>query len=220
VKDHQRIAVQPSKDSTEEALVSAVRSAEQEQSPGQLFALLYKELRMLARRNLRQGGAFFTLTPTTLLHEVYLKLHGRRDIAFPNRAHFLAYASRAMRGLIIDYTRNRRALKRGGAFEFTSLQGDQHDHADDSGELQRLSDAIDQLAAIEPRLAQLVDLRYFSGFSFGDIAAMWGISLRTVQRDWEKARLFLSRELSSATETGAAAIGPRSDASKRGAVNL
>jgi RNA polymerase sigma factor (TIGR02999 family) len=200
--------VQRSENLAEEALMSAVRPAEKPKSQCQLFAMLYKELHALARRNLRRCGASFTVTPTTLLHEVYLNLQERQGVAFADRAHFLAYASRAMRGLIIDYTRSRRALKRGGAFEFTSLQDDQHDQVDDSGELQRLSDAIDQLAAIEPRLAQVVDLKFFSGFSFGDIATMWGISARTVQRDWEKARLFLSRALSDAT---LGALQPQSD---------
>lgn len=173
----------------------------QHEAKGQhdLFARLYQELNRLARRELRRAGACFTLSPATLLHEVYLSLHRRRDIAFPDHAHFLSYASRAMRGLIIDYARSRQALKRGAAFEFTSLRVDQHEHALDSHELQRLGDAIDELAAVEPRLAQVVDLKYFSGFSFADIGRMWGISERTVQRDWDKARLFLSRALSNST---------------------
>jgi RNA polymerase sigma factor (TIGR02999 family) len=158
--------------------------------------MLYGELHRRARRELRRSGDYLTLSPTTLLHEVYLNLHKRQGVAFPDRAHFLAYASRAMRGLIVDYVRSKRALKRGAAFEITSLQTDQHDQAVEPEELQRLSDAIEQLAAVEPRLAQVVDLKYFSGFSFSDIATMWGISERTVQRDWDKARLFLSRALS------------------------
>ncbi len=161
-----------------------------------LFALLYDELHRIARRELQRAAGIATLSPTTLLHEVYLNLHKREGVAFPDRAHFLAYACRAMRGLVIDYARSRQALKRGAAFEITSLKVDQHDQAVEPEELQRLGDAIDRLAVINPRLAQVVDLKYFSGFSFGDIAQMWGISQRTVQRDWDKARLFLSRALS------------------------
>jgi RNA polymerase sigma factor (TIGR02999 family) len=160
-----------------------------------LFTVLYGELHRLARRELRRSGPALTLSPTTLLHEVYLNLHKRQGVEFPDRAHFLSYASRAMRGLIIDYARSKQALKRGAAFEITSLHTEAQDQAADPQELQRLSEAIDQLAAIEPRLAQVVDLRYFGGFSFADIATMWGISKRTVQRDWDKARLFLSRAL-------------------------
>jgi RNA polymerase sigma factor (TIGR02999 family) len=160
-----------------------------------LFALLYDELRRIARRELQRAVGVTTLSPTTLLHEVYLNLHKREGVSFPDRAHFLAYACRAMRGLMIDYARSRQALKRGAAFEITSLKVEQHDQAVEPEELQRLGDAIDRLAAINPRLAQVVDLKYFSGFSFGDIAQMWGMSQRTIQRDWDKARLFLSRAL-------------------------
>jgi RNA polymerase sigma factor (TIGR02999 family) len=122
-------------------------------------------------------------------------------VLFPDRERFLAYASRAMRGLIIDYARSRQALKRGAGFEITSIPTDIPEQAADCEELQRLSDAIEQLAQVEPRLAQVVDLKYFSGFSFTDIAAMWGLSDRTVQRDWEKARLFLHRVLSQADKS-------------------
>jgi len=160
-----------------------------------LFALLYEELRRIAHRELQRAVGVATLSPTTLLHEVYLNLQKREGVSFQDRAHFLAYACRAMRGLVIDFARSRQALKRGAAFEITSLKVEQHDQAVEPEELQKLGDALDQLAAVNPRLAQVVDLKYFSGFSFGDIAQMWGISERTVQRDWDKARLFLSRAL-------------------------
>ena len=161
----------------------------------ELFASLYRELHSIARRELRRGPAL-TLGATTLLHEAYLNLSEREGAVFPDRPRFLAYASRAMRGLIIDYTRSRQALKRGGAFEITSLPTQVPEQVADADALQRLSDAIEQLATLEPRLAQVVDLKYFSGFSFTDIAAMWGVSERTIQRDWEKARLLLHRMLS------------------------
>lgn len=162
----------------------------------ELFALLYAELRRLAQHELRRVGPSLTLGATTLLHELYLSMHERGDALFPDRARFFAYASRAMRGLIIDYARSRQALKRGAAFEITSLPTDVPEQAVDCTELERLSDAIERLAVVEPRLAQVVDFKYFGGFSFGDIAAMWGMSERTVQRDWEKARLFLHHCLS------------------------
>jgi RNA polymerase sigma factor (TIGR02999 family) len=163
----------------------------------QLFTSLYEELHGIARRELRRSGGALTLGATTLLHEAYLNLGERRGVTFPDRARFLGYASRAMRGLIIDYARSRQALKRGAAFEITSLPENIPEQAVDSMELQRVSDAIERLAALEPRLAQVVDLKYFGGFSFCDIAALWAVSERTVQRDWEKARLFLHRVLSA-----------------------
>ena len=163
------------------------------ESRGQLFITLYDELRRVARRELRRMGPAVTIGATTLLHEVFLQLQGRGELVFPDRARFFAYASRAMRGLIIDYARSRQTLKRGAAFEFITMPSDIAAQAVDSAELERLNDAVERLAATEPRLAQVIDLKYFGGFSFGDIAAMWGVSERTVQRDWEKARLFLYR---------------------------
>jgi RNA polymerase sigma factor (TIGR02999 family) len=169
-----------------------------DQDPQQLFVSLYDELRRLAQRKLRQGGAAHAMGATTLLHEVYLTVHARDGVVFPDHARFLAYASRAMRGLIIDHARSRQTLKRGAGFEITSLPTEIPEAAAQSTELQRLSDAVERLAAIDARLAEVVDLKYFGGFSFAEIAAMWDMSERTVQRDWEKARIFLHTCLSCA----------------------
>lgn len=161
----------------------------------QLFAALYDELHRMARRELKRSGRALTLGATTLLHDLYLAIHEREGMVFPDRARFLGYASRAMRGLVIDYARSRQTLKRGAGFEITSLPTDVPEVAADSSELEQLSEAIEQLALMDPRLAQVVDLKYFGGFSFADIAGMWQMSERTVQRDWEKARLLLHRLL-------------------------
>ena len=184
-----------------EPVMRQTKTAADGESKQQLFATLYAELRRTARRELRRNGPVVTIGATTLLHEVYLDLQGRRDLVFPDRARFFAYASRAMRGLIIDYARSRQALKRGAGFEITTMPTEVPDQLVDSTELERLNDAVERLAATEPRLAQVVDLKYFGGFSFGDIAAMLGVSERTVQRDWEKARLFLYRCVSGSEET-------------------
>ena len=162
----------------------------------QMFVALYDELRRLARRKLRQGGAANSMGATTLLHEVYLTVHTRDGMVFPDHARFLAYASRAMRGLIIDFARARRALKRGSGFEITSLPTEVPEQHAESTDLQRLDEAVERLARVDARLAEVVDLKYFGGFSFAEIAAMWDMSERTVQRDWEKARIFLHRCLS------------------------
>jgi RNA polymerase sigma factor (TIGR02999 family) len=162
-----------------------------------MFASLYDQLRRMARRELRRGGSALTIGATTLLHEAYLNVQAREGVHFPDEARFLGYASRAMRGLIIDYARRRQALKRGGAFELTSLPTEVPDDSCDLAQLEQLSDAVERLATVESRLAQVVDLKYFCGFSLRDIAAIWGVSERTVQRDWEKARLFLHQCLDS-----------------------
>ncbi len=163
----------------------------------QLFALLYDELHRLAERNLRRAGAAVTLGPTTLLHEAYLNIAGREGVAFPDKGRFLAYASRAMRGLVIDYARRRRARRRGQEFEITLTEDavPGPDGPREATDVERLGDALDELAALDPALAELVDMHFFGGFAFREIAELKGVSERTVQRDWRKARLILHRAL-------------------------
>ena len=159
----------------------------------QLFALLYDELRRLAERQLRRSKAAL-VSPTTLLHEAYIGM-ADREAHFPDPERFMGYAARVMRGLIIDLVRERRALKRGGAYHITQLRTEVEESGEHATELARLSDALDELAVREPRLAGVVDLKYFCGFTFEDIAAQRGTSPRTVMRDWEKARLILFKGL-------------------------
>jgi len=156
-----------------------------------LFTDLYGQLRQIAQSALRRSGPQLTVSPTTLLHEAYLKISGRDAVTFPNRAHFMAYASRAMRRLVIDFVRERRALKRGAGFEITSTPLEAAEQPGESLDLQRISDALDELATVNPTLAELVDLHFFCGFSFAELAALLDVSERTVMRDWNKARLFL-----------------------------
>ncbi|HYL02835.1 MAG TPA: ECF-type sigma factor [Steroidobacteraceae bacterium] len=180
----------------QEQLEALIRSAEQGEagSRERLFAALYGELHRLAQRELRRSP-LLTLSPTTLLHETYLNLSSRQSGSFPDRARFLAYASRAMRGLLIDYLRSRRAQKRGAAFEITSLPTETPDGAAVDEQLEGIGEALELLGTDEPRLAQIVDLKYFCGFSFAEIAGVLGVSERTVQRDWDKARILLRRYL-------------------------
>jgi RNA polymerase sigma factor (TIGR02999 family) len=156
-----------------------------------LFAALYSELHRLARRQLARSAGSITLGTTTLLHEAYLDMAERESAVFPDRGRFMAYAARVMRGLIIDYARSRQAHKRGGQFEIASLAAEVADPAADDKQLTRISDALDELATVDPPLAQVVDLKFFCGFSFAEIAAMLGQSERTVQRQWAKARIYL-----------------------------
>jgi len=149
----------------------------------------------MARRELSRRGAGVTLGATTLLHEAYLDISDRERAAFPDRNRFMGYAARVMRGLIIDYARRRQAQKRGGQFEITSIATDIIESMPDASQLTRLSDALDELEAADARLARIVDMKFFCGFSFAEIAAMVGVSERTAQRDWEKARIYLHRVL-------------------------
>lgn len=160
-----------------------------------LFAELYAELQRIARRELGRHGGFATLGPTTLLHEAYLDVSAGKDIVFPDRGRFLSYATRVMRGLIIDHVRRRHAHKRGGLVAITTLDTTIANRVADERELQDISDALDDLATVDAPLAEVVDLKFFCGFSFAEIGAMRGASERTIQRHWEKARLFLHRRL-------------------------
>jgi RNA polymerase sigma factor (TIGR02999 family) len=155
-----------------------------------LFAALYDELHRLAEGQLRRSHGPITLGATTLLHEAYLQLSKRGEVSFPDRNRFFGYAARAMRGLILNYVRDRRAQKRGGELTFTTLD-DKDVAVERSRELERLDAALEELAALEPALAELVDLRFFCGLSFAEIATLRGVSERTTQREWAKARALL-----------------------------
>ena len=179
-----------------------IRTAEagDSQAADALFAALYGELHAIAERQLRTAGADLTLGTTTLLHETYLNLAAREGIRFVERGRFLAYAARAMRGLMIDYIRRRRAKKRGGEYHITASGVDHpgSDSAEAAEDMERLSAGLDALAGIDPALSQLVDLHFFCGFSFSEVAGLRGVSERTVQRDWRKARLLLHHALGQA----------------------
>lgn len=162
---------------------------------GALFAVLYADLHRLAESHVRRGAGNVTLGATTLLHEAYVQMAGRESLSFADRARFFAYASRAMRGLVINAVRDRHADKRGGALTFTTLDDDKAPAVEQAAELEALSHALDELNDLEPPLVELVDLKFFCGFSFAEIAQMRGVSERTVQRDWARARLLLRRAL-------------------------
>jgi len=160
-----------------------------------LFAALYDELHRLARREIYKSGGALTLGATELLHEAYESLIGADGALFPDKARFMAYAARAMRSLVIDHVRRRQAGKRGGGLEFTELDTTVAEQVGDAVPLQSISDSLDALAQLEPQLAEVVDLKFFCGLNFGEIAALRGVSERTVQREWEKARLWLQQSL-------------------------
>ncbi len=172
-----------------EGLIKSSEAGEPGAGP-RLFEELYSELHGIAQRQLRRNSSL-TLSPTTLLHETYLNLAGRSSAVFPDRSRFLAYAARAMRGLVIDYVRGRTAQKRGGEFEITVLPTELPGSTESALEIERIGEAVESLSAIDERLARLVDLKFFCGFSFAEVAGVLGISESTAKRDWEKARMLL-----------------------------
>lgn len=153
------------------------------------FQVLYHELRRRARGELFRHQAF-TLGATTLLHEVWLQM-GPRELQFASQDQLIAYAARAMRGIVIDHLRARRAGKRGGGLEPVTYETQEDLRALSDGEVLELADALDSLAAEERELAELVELKFFAGLTFAEIASLRQVSERTVQRDWEKARAYL-----------------------------
>jgi RNA polymerase sigma factor (TIGR02999 family) len=177
-----------------ELLLAAERGGAAREQTNALFAALYRELHRLARRELHRGAAGATLSATTLLHETYLDLRSR-GLSFPDRPRFFAYAARAMRGLIVDHVRRGRAVKRGGQFELTSFDETGAPAVAALQAIEPLSDALDALARADAALAELVELKYFCSFDLVEIASMRGVTERTAQRHWDKARLFLKQSL-------------------------
>jgi RNA polymerase sigma factor (TIGR02999 family) len=176
-----------------EAVRRAAAHPPPERAHDRQFADLYADLRRIARRESHRCGE--PLGATTLLHEAYLKI-AERQAAFDDRAHFVAYAARTMRCLVVDHLRAQAAAKRGGDVAITSLDT-KHDIAEGDGlpSIQDVAGALDDLAALDPDLAHVVDLKFFCGFTAAEISGQLGISERAVGRLWEKARALLYASL-------------------------
>ena len=161
----------------------------------QLIPLVYNELRVIAHRQLVLRAKGSTLSTTALVHETYLKLVDQSRADWHDRAHFLAVASIAMRHVLVDRAKARAALKRGGERRRITLD-DAHIAVDDQPDaLLQLDGAMNRLAELQPRLARVVECRFFGGLTEDEIAEALGVTVRTVQRDWAKARMLLQREL-------------------------
>ena len=161
----------------------------------QLMPEVYDNLRAIARRRLAAGARGDTLSTTGLVHEAYLKLAGPSQVSWTDKGHFVAIAALAMRHVLVDHAKARIAFKRDGARVQVTLD-DELVPADDQPELLlQLHDALDRLTAVDPRLAHVVDCRFFGGFSEEEIAESLGVTTRTIQRDWAKARMLLRRAM-------------------------
>ncbi len=162
-----------------------------------LMPIVYEHLRQIARRQLSVRNGNGTLNTTGLVHEAYLKLADQARESWRDRAHFMALASVAMRHVLVDHAKARLAHKRGGAERQVTFENE-HIAIDDQPEvLLDINDALDRLAAVEPRLARVVECRFFGGLSEDETAEALAITTRTVQRDWVKARMLLRRALSA-----------------------
>ncbi len=187
----------PTPDSLSASFTSLIAEADagDARAGDRLFAALYEELHRLAQREVRRQGADSPFSATTLLHEVYLAIGKRNDGDFPDQSRFLAYAAKAMRGVLVDRVRAQYAAKRGGGVRDATLDTGNAQLVTDPHELIAIHDAMASLEAADPLLARVVDLRFFCGFTFAEIAAVHQVAERTVQRQWEKARLFLKHAL-------------------------
>jgi RNA polymerase sigma factor (TIGR02999 family) len=161
----------------------------------EIFPLVYKELRRLARRQLAGHPAGRTLTTTVLIHEVYLRLVDQSEARFDDRAHFFAYAARVMRAVLVDQARSRSARTRGGDWTPIAFDEEMLPVEQQADLLLAVHEALTLLAAEDERLARIVECRFFGGLSDDETAQALGVSDRTVRREWLKARTWLHTRL-------------------------
>jgi RNA polymerase sigma factor (TIGR02999 family) len=166
------------------------------QALDRLLPMLYRDLRREAAAQLRRESRGHTLQPTALVHEVFLRLVGQRSARWEGRAHFLAICAGLMRRILIDHARRRRRLKRGGTLCRVDLAAVPAAAATRDVDVLALDRALGDLHALDADQAKLVELRFFAGLSVEEVAAVLGVSGRTVKRDWRSARAFLLRRLS------------------------
>jgi RNA polymerase sigma factor (TIGR02999 family) len=160
----------------------------------QLMPLVYAELHRLAHRHMRNQTPGHPLQTTALVHEAYLRLIGSSQVGWQNRAHFFAVSAQLMRRVLVDAVRARQAQKRGGHVLLVSL-GDAEPPEPAHPDLLALDEALDALAQFDPRKARVVELRYFGGLTVDETAEVLGVSVSTVERDWQMAKLWLSKTL-------------------------
>lgn len=180
-------------------LLSAIRHGDHP-AWDRLAALVYDRLRALARGQLRGPRLGGTLTPTVLVHEAYLKLVNQRQADWRDRQHFLAVAATAMRQIVVDHARRKRAQKRGGGAHHTLIDGSKLGIESDTVDVLALDEALEKLSRLEERLTRTVELRYFGGLTVEETAQVLEVSPRTVKSDWRKARALLYRFLKGVAE--------------------
>ena len=162
----------------------------------QLFAIVYEELRRLARNYLRRERPHHTFESKDLVHEAYLRLIDQKYVTWKNRAHFFGIAAQMMRRILVNHAIARRTEKRGGMTVKLPLDAAINRAREQDLDLVALDDALGDLEALDPRQCRVVELRFFSGLSIEETAEMLGISPATVSREWSIAKMWLHRELS------------------------
>jgi RNA polymerase sigma factor (TIGR02999 family) len=171
-------------------------AADDHQAIDQLFDLLYQDLHRMAHARLYANGPITLLDTTSLAHEAYLRLRNAGRLDLDSRGHFMAYVSQVLRSIIVDFVRKRNAERRGGGqshFTLNTQVAESVGNSDD--DIGRVNDALNELEGVDPRLKQVVEMRYFGGLTEQEVAEALGIAERTVRRDWERAKLLLSVSL-------------------------
>lgn len=168
-----------------------------EEDSAKLVALVYADLRAIAARCMRGERPDHTLQATALVHEAYLRLAGEAGIEWQNRGHFFAIAAKVMRRILLDYAREHRALKRGGAAARVTLDDALMVAADQLDNVLAVDESLERLAAVDPNQSRLVELRFFAGLSVEETAEVMGISTATVKREWSHAKAWLQRDMTS-----------------------
>jgi RNA polymerase sigma factor (TIGR02999 family) len=161
----------------------------------ELFSLLYDDLRRLAHARLQRNEPITLLDTTSLVHETYLRVLKSSRVELSERPRFMGYAAQVMRSIIVDFVRRRHAERRGGNDPRVPLDSAEAAAASAETEIVRVSEALDELSRVDERLVKIVEMRYFGGFTEEDIALALDVNVRTVRRDWQKARLLLSLAL-------------------------
>ena len=187
------MAAPPLQDVTQ--LLRAWNNGEQE-ALDQLIPLVYHELHRLAHRYMGRERSAHTLQSTALVHEAYERLIDLKDVDWKNRAHFFAVSAQVMRRILVDYARSRRYSKRGGEWRQVPLNEAVAVFRDHRTDIVALDDALQALAAIDPRKSRVVEMRFFGGLSIKETAEVLNVSEETVQRDWRLAKVWLLRQLS------------------------
>jgi RNA polymerase sigma factor (TIGR02999 family) len=172
-------------------LLEAVRAGDSG-AMDEVFTLTYRELHDMAHQRLHRSNRMTSLDTTALVHECYLRLVRLGQLQTQDRSHFLGYAARVMRSIVVDFVRQRLAKRRGGDELRVTLGTDIRDSTSVSeDQIMQVDDALQELAVLDPRLVEVVEMRYFAGFTVEQIAETRGVTTRTIRRDWEKARLLL-----------------------------
>jgi len=172
-------------------LFAAARSGD-DRALGRIFSRLYPDLKVIARARLRRGARMTMMDTTALVHESFLRFHKLGHVELADRHHFLAYAARVIRTVIVDIVRAEQAAKRGGSSVHQTLNTEISESvASDGADVLAVAQALESLEQVDPRLASVVEMRYFAGLTEAEIASALGVTERTVRRDWDKARTFL-----------------------------